>query len=380
MDDVQGGLSGRLASAGRTSANALRYLGRSEPAAEIEVATAAALAQERSDALIAAIERTLQTKVTSKEATNTRVPQIVASTRLARGYGPNRRARETHRRVASGEKYSRAPGKKSFKAMKTPRQSPRPLRDQHARFDRLTAELQRAVLRIRVLPLRTVFRRFPRLVREIAGDVGKTVKLITEGEGTEADATIVDALFEPLLHLLRNAIDHGIETSAERTSAGKPAMGTVILRGRQDAENILIEIEDDGAGIDVNRIRAVAGERGIASEDALSAMTDAEAIDLIFAAGFSTAATVTDLSGRGVGMDSVRAAVGRLGGSVKVRSRLGMGTTVSLVMPFSLMMTRVMTVGSGWSGLRASARQRPGDGNCRSWRYRLNRIGPSVCA
>ena len=218
------------------------------------------------------------------------------------------------------------------------------LRDQHALFDRLATELQSAVLSVRVLPLRTVFRRFPRLVREIAGSVGKTVRLITEGEGTEADATIVDALFEPLLHVLRNALDHGIEDPEQRAAAGKPAMGTVFLRGRRDAENVRIEVEDDGAGIDVDRVRAVAQARGVASEEALATMTDGEAIDLIFAAGFSTAATVTDLSGRGVGMDSVRTTVERMGGSVTLQSRAGAGTVVSLILPFSLMMTRVMTV------------------------------------
>ncbi|QIG97352.1 chemotaxis protein CheA [Bradyrhizobium sp. 6(2017)] len=342
-EDASGGLLGRLSSAGRTSANTLRYLGRSALAGEIEAALAIALAQEKSGPLIAAIERTLETATKSKQSTNIPTVQIV----------PPRALRVDMDRIdalvkLTGEllvvKNTIGHVAKQLQNHEGPEAIASALHDQHARFDRLTAELQRAVLRIRVLPLRTVFRRFPRLVREIAGDVGKAARLITEGEGTEADATIVDALFEPLLHVLRNALDHGIETSEERTSAGKPAMGTVILRGRQDAENILIEIEDDGAGIDVDRIRTFAAARGIASEEALSAMTDAEAVDLIFAAGFSTAATVTDLSGRGVGMDSVRAAVGRLGGTAAVRSRLGIGTTVSLVLPFSLMMTRVMTV------------------------------------
>ena len=131
--------------------------------------------------------------------------------------------------------------------------------------------------------------------------------------------------------------------SSERP-LGKPAMGTLVLRGLREAENVHIEVEDDGGGIDVDRVRAVAGARGVATEEALAAMTDGEVIDLIFAAGFSTAATVTDLSGRGVGMDSVRTAVERLGGTVTVQSRPGLGTTVSLILPFSLMMTRVMTV------------------------------------
>jgi two-component system chemotaxis sensor kinase CheA len=202
-------------------------------------------------------------------------------------------------------------------------------------------------LRIRVLPLRTVFRRFPKLVRETAVSVGKTVRLVTEGDATEADATIVDALFEPLLHVLRNAVDHGIEDAARRTEAGKSTIGTITLRARRDADGVMIEIEDDGGGIDAGRVREVAQARGIAGQGVLDAMTDAEAIDLVFAAGFSTAATVTNLSGRGVGMDSVRTAVGQLGGQVSLDSRPGLGTTVRMVLPFSLMLTRVMTVEAG---------------------------------
>jgi two-component system, chemotaxis family, sensor kinase CheA len=125
---------------------------------------------------------------------------------------------------------------------------------------------------------------------------------------------------------------------------GKPAMGTLVLRGLREAENVRIEVEDDGGGIDVDRVREVAGVRGVATEQALAAMTDEQVIDLIFAAGFSTAATVTDLSGRGVGMDSVRSAVERLGGTVTLQSRPRLGTMVSLILPFSLMMTRLMTV------------------------------------
>jgi two-component system chemotaxis sensor kinase CheA len=218
------------------------------------------------------------------------------------------------------------------------------LREQHTLFDRLATELQAAVLRIRVLPLRSVFRRFPRLVREIAGTVGKTVRLVTEGEGTEADTAIVDALFEPLLHILRNAVDHGIEDPERRAAAGKPAMGTMTLRARREVDSVVIEVEDDGGGIDLDRVRAIAAERDIADVDVLAAMADTEVADLIFAAGFSTAAAVTDLSGRGIGMNSVRTAVERLGGRVVLQTKSGIGTTVALYLPFSLMVTRVMTV------------------------------------
>jgi two-component system, chemotaxis family, sensor kinase CheA len=337
------GLLGRIESAGRTAANALRYLGRDGLATDVEKAMTTAQTQRKIDPLAAAIERALEAG-TKREHPTTITPVRVVAPRVLRVDMDRIDAlvKLTGELLvvknAVGYAAKRLLDDEDSAAVASV------LRDQHALFDRLATELQGAVLSVRVLPLRTVFRRFPRLVREIAGSVGKTVRLITEGEATEADATIVDALFEPLLHVLRNAVDHGIEDPERRASAGKPAMGTVVLRGRRDAENVRIEIEDDGAGIDVDRVRAVARARGVASEEALVAMTDGQAIDLIFAAGFSTAATVTDLSGRGVGMDSVRTTVERLGGTVTLQSRPGMGTVVSLILPFSLMMTRVMTV------------------------------------
>jgi len=342
-ENVADGLLGRLSSAGRTAVSALRYLGSNESAAEVELATASAQAQHDVEPLILAIERALKRR--SKEEVQPTVPAAQVVTPRALRVDMDRidaLVKLTGELIvvknALGHAAKRIGGNEDTAAIGAI------LRDQHALFDRLASELQAAVLRIRVLPLRTVFRRFPRLVREIAGSVGKTVRLITEGEDTEADATIVDALFEPLLHVLRNAVDHGIETSERRTASGKPPMGTLVLRGHRVAESVRIEIEDDGGGIDVDRVRAVAGAHGVASAEALAAMSDGEAIDLIFAAGFSTAAAVTDLSGRGVGMDSVKTAVERLGGTVTLQSRPGIGTVVSLILPFSLMMTRVMTV------------------------------------
>jgi two-component system, chemotaxis family, sensor kinase CheA len=342
-EDGHEGLLGRLESAGRTATNTLLYLGRSAPAAEIELAMANARAQRDVKPLVAAIERVLEAKAKLEHPTNIPSVQVVIPRAL----------RVDMDRIdalvnLTGEllvvKNAIGHLAKRLQDNEDPAALASILRDQHALFDRLATQLQGAVLRTRVLPLRTVFRRFPRLVREIAGTVGKTVRLVTEGEGTEADATIVDALFEPLLHVLRNAVDHGIESSERRATAGKPAMGTLVLRGRRDAENVVIEVEDDGVGIDVGQVRSIAAARGIASDEALAAMTDGEVIDLIFAAGFSTATAVTDLSGRGVGMDSVRTAVERLGGKVTLQSRPGMGTVVSLILPFSLMMTRLMTV------------------------------------
>jgi two-component system, chemotaxis family, sensor kinase CheA len=223
----------------------------------------------------------------------------------------------------------------------------RALKDQHALLDRLVAELRRSVLAIRVLPLRHVFQHFPRLVREIARDLGKPVRLVIEGETTEADKATVEALFEPLLHVLRNALDHGIETEADRLAAGKPPAATLRLSAMRDGDRVIVEVSDDGRGIDTANIRRIAIRDGIATEAALQEMTDQAAIELIFTPGFSTATAVTDVSGRGVGMDAVRAAIARLGGRVEVRSQPGAGTSVTFTLPFSVMMLRVMTVEAG---------------------------------
>ncbi len=221
------------------------------------------------------------------------------------------------------------------------------LKDQHAVLDRLLDELQSAVLRLRVLPLRHVFQRFPRLVREISAELGKRVQLVTQGDATEADKAIVEALFEPLLHVVRNALDHGIQNAAQRADAGKPALATLHLRAARDGEHVVVEVQDDGAGINLARVRQIAVARGIVTAEDLAAMSDAQATDLIFLPGFSTAQTVTGLSGRGVGMDAVRASVNRMGGQVSVETQAGRGTIVRFILPFTVMVTRVLTVYAG---------------------------------
>jgi two-component system, chemotaxis family, sensor kinase CheA len=221
------------------------------------------------------------------------------------------------------------------------------LKDQHALLDRLVGELQRSVLGIRVLPLRQVFQRFPRLVREVGQSLGKPVRLVTEGETTEADKAIVEGLFEPILHVLRNALDHGIEDAPTRRAAGKPPTATLRLAAARESERVIVTVADDGGGIDVARIRQVAAERGVATAESLAGMTEDDVVGLIFTPGFSTAATVTGVSGRGVGMDAVRAGIAQIGGQVRVETRAGEGTTVRFMLPFSVMMSRVMTVEAG---------------------------------
>ena len=221
------------------------------------------------------------------------------------------------------------------------------LQGHHAVLDRLVGELQRAVLGVRVLPLRNVLQRFPRFVREMSESLGKQVNLVIEGEETEADKTVVEMLFEPLMHVIRNAMDHGIEGPRMRLERNKPAVATIVLRASRQSGHVHVEVTDDGRGIDVARVRSLAAERGIVEVERLDAMSDAEAIELVFAPGFSTAAEVTGISGRGVGMDAVRSAVERVGGRVSIESRDGLGTSVRLTLPFSVMMTQVLTAEVG---------------------------------
>lgn len=216
-----------------------------------------------------------------------------------------------------------------------------------AAIDRLVAEMHRAVMDIRMMPMRDVFRRFPRAVRDIAGQLHKAVDFSIEGEDVEADKSIVEGLFEPLLHVLRNAVAHGAEPENIRRDAGKPVRTQVVLRARRDGDRVTVEVEDDGGGIDPAAIRRVARERRLASDEQIERMSDADAVELIFSPGFSTASEITDLAGRGVGMDAVRSAVEGLGGQIGVQSLPGCGTTMRLSLPLTIVMTKVMAVRVG---------------------------------
>ncbi|HEX5280340.1 MAG TPA: chemotaxis protein CheA [Micropepsaceae bacterium] len=209
---------------------------------------------------------------------------------------------------------------------------------------RLVEELQQSVLGLRVLPLRQVFQRFPRMVRDLAESLDKPVQFTMAGEETDADKAIVDNLAEPLLHVLRNALDHGVEQREDRLGAGKTEMATITLSARREAEHVVIEVADDGRGIDPAQVRRVALQRGIRDESELTALTDQQTIELIFEPGFSTAAQVSNLSGRGVGMDAVRSVIRKLGGTVHIESEVGAGTTVRFAVPFSVLVTPVMTI------------------------------------
>ncbi len=334
------GQAGRLGAAARVAINVLRRQGR--PTAPVE----AAAASGRPGGLAAAIEAALAGDVAV--AAPPRPPSAAARTlRIDAG-----RVDALVRLTGELTVVKNALGHAARLARDggDPARLAELLHGQHAALDTLTGEMQRAVLAIRVLPLRHVFQRFPLMVRDMAAGLGKSARLVVEGEETEADKVVVEALFEPLVHVLRNALDHGIEDAARRTVAGKPATAVVTLSGRRVADRVIVEVSDDGAGIDPAAIRRAAVARGLASAAAIAALPDEEAIELIFAPGFSTAADVTDVSGRGIGMDAVRAAIGRIGGRVSIASRAGAGTTVRLAMPFSVMMTRVMTVEAGGQG------------------------------
>jgi two-component system chemotaxis sensor kinase CheA len=224
------------------------------------------------------------------------------------------------------------------------RELARDIKDQQAVVNRLAEDMQSAVMAIRMLPVSHVFQRFPRLVRDISRQLGKQVTLEMAGEETEADKNMIEALGDPLMHMVRNSLDHGLEPPEERLAAGKPQTGTIRLAAEHVNESIIVTIHDDGRGIDANRVRRKAVERGMMDAASAAALPDSEALRLVFAPGFSTAEQISQLSGRGVGMDVVRSAVERVGGRVDLESQAGAGTTVRVTLPLSMAVTRILTI------------------------------------
>jgi two-component system chemotaxis sensor kinase CheA len=213
-----------------------------------------------------------------------------------------------------------------------------------ATLDRNTRDLQQAVMSIRMMPMEFVFSRFPRVVYDVSSRLGKKVHLRTQGQETELDKELIELLIDPLTHVVRNAIDHGIETPQERLAAGKPETGTLLMRATHRGGSVIIEVSDDGRGLDRERILAKARELGMPSDES---MTDQQVWGLIFEAGFSTAKEVTNLSGRGVGMDVVRRNITSLGGGVSVTSARGEGATITIQLPLTLAVLDGMIVGVG---------------------------------
>jgi two-component system chemotaxis sensor kinase CheA len=228
-----------------------------------------------------------------------------------------------------------------------PREVAETLAKVHGTLDRLIGRTHQQVTRVRMTQVAPLLRRFPRVVRTMARALDKDIDVVIVDNGVEADKTVIDGLFEPLTHLLRNAVDHGVEAAAARISQGKPRKATIRLTAMAVDGRLILTIEDDGGGIDPGAIRAAVIAKGLRTQAQVAALDDAEIVDLIFLPGFSTATSVTDLSGRGVGMDAVRKAVQRLGGRLSISTRHQSGTTVRLAIPLSLTLTKVIVVESG---------------------------------
>lgn len=213
-------------------------------------------------------------------------------------------------------------------------------------LDLIASDMQIAVMKMRMQPLRRVFGKFPRLVRDIASPLGKQVELCMFGEDTEVDKSVIERLGDPLVHIIRNAVDHGIEPPSERTAKGKPERGMITIRAFQKGNQIIIEISDDGRGIDIERVKEKAIEKGIITQDEALRMSDEAAIGIIFLPGFSTAEKATEISGRGVGMDVVKTNVAKLNGSVDASSRPGHGSTFTIRLPLTVAIIQTLMVRS----------------------------------
>jgi two-component system chemotaxis sensor kinase CheA len=213
-----------------------------------------------------------------------------------------------------------------------------------AQLSRITLDLQNIVMKVRMVPIEFVFNRFPRVVRDLARNLGKEINFIMEGEETELDRTFVEVIGDPLVHLIRNAIDHGIETKEERIALGKPPIGTVKLSARHEGNNVVIEVEDDGRGLNREKILRKAIEKGLITEEKAAALPDEKVFDFIFLPGFSTKDQVSELSGRGVGMDVVKNTIESLNGSVSIESNPGKGTKVTIRLPLTLAIIQALLV------------------------------------
>ena len=223
----------------------------------------------------------------------------------------------------------------------------RQISQQYTIVDRLAHEMQTAILQLRMLPISEVFERFPRLVRDVSRKIGKKVELSIQGADSEVDKTIVEALSDPLIHIVRNSLDHGLETVEERRAFGKTDNGNLIISAETEADQLIVKVIDDGRGIDAEKLRSKAIEKGMLTPEEAEALSEEESLELIFRSGFSTKTEVSDLSGRGVGMDVAMTSIQSLGGRISVSSENGRGTTVRLALPLSMAISRIVVVGIG---------------------------------
>jgi len=347
--------AGRVASAARVAANALRFDKQANAARMIELACVEAQAARDTQPLSAAIASFLEDRVPPVQTTgraSVSGPAGPSGAETADRLAP-RTLRVDQEKVDDlmnliGELVV-AKNSLPFLARRAEqqyglRELGQEIKDQYGVIDRIAQELQGAVMAVRMMPIGQVFQRLPRLIRDLSRKLGKQVDLVIEGEETEADKNVIETLFDPLLHMVRNSLDHGVETPEERIARGKPATAIIRLLARHEGDQVVIEVIDDGRGIDPDVIKRKAYERGLLDETRLATITDDEATMLVFSAGFSTAETVSDVSGRGVGMDVVRNVVEKAGGRVAMTSVKDQGTTIRLNLPLSMAVSRVMTV------------------------------------
>ena len=348
---------GCVDSATRVASNALRHSDDLKLAGAVERASALALSQRDAGPLLAALEHALAAIDASPP---TRVSEDVGEPNFNPADSPQRPS-ERSLRVSEAKiealvnlvgelvvaKNALTHSAKRVAPELAGREVAGSIRRDHDAIDRLVVELHGTILQLRMVPAGQVLQSFPRLVRDISRQLGKKVELVTRGDGTEADKTIVDRLFEPLVHLVRNAVDHGVENPEQRLTSGKPGTATVSIEASRVGDRFLLQVTDDGRGIDPAVVRRKASEKQLMPSDELAALTDEQVIELVFAPGFSTSAKVSDISGRGIGMDVVRTAVEQIGGRVSLQSKVGTGTTVRIDLPTTIAMSRIMVVEAG---------------------------------
>lgn len=348
--------AGRIASVGRTLQNIASAHGAFDAAEILETATSLALQTGDIRALSAAVDTCFGV---ARGAVPAMPAESASGTGRAQGLSELRDPRHSRMLKVDQAKIDRlmaligelvvAKNALPFLARRAEhvhgsREMSREIGQRYSVIDRLAQEMQEAIMEVRLLPVSEVFARFPRLIRDIARKLDKQIELVLEGEETQADKNIIELLSDPLIHIVRNAADHGIETPEVRTAKGKPAFGTIRLKAMQEGDLVVIEVSDDGRGVDTGAVIAKALDRGLIDPEQAERMTPAEAANLIFHPGLSTADVVSDLSGRGVGMDVVKTSIRDAGGTVSVASHAGVGTTVRLAMPLSMAVMRVMTI------------------------------------
>ena len=214
-------------------------------------------------------------------------------------------------------------------------------------LERVTTNLHESVMKVRMMPIETVTQKFPRMIRDLCKKLNKNMELVMTGEDTELDRTVIDEIGDPLMHLLRNSADHGLESPEKRAERGKPEVGIIRLDAYQDGNNVVIEVGDDGNGIDVEAVRNKAVEKGTVTPEQAELMSDKEVIDLLFKPSFSTAKVVSDISGRGVGLDVVKTKIESLGGDIEVKTVLGEGSTFVIRLPLTLAIIQALMVELG---------------------------------